>query len=228
MQARDVMVCGVISVGPDIPVRIAANAMVRNCVSALPVIDIYAKLVGIVSEGDLIRRVEIGTERSRSGAAGETLMSSDSLAKEFVKSRAKRVSDVMTREVITAQPETPLREIANLMEKHSIKRVPIVRNELVVGIVSRANLLQLLARANDNADWVESDRVLHQRFVDSIKDQPWADRPFKIIVNDRRADLWGFVYSADEKTAVRVAAEATPGIESVSDHLGIAPQTSGT
>ena len=134
MQARDVMVCGVISVGPDIPVRIAANAMVSNCVSALPVIDIRAKLVGIISEGDLIRRVEIGTERRRSG--GET---SDSLAKDFVKSHAKRVSDVMTREVITAQPETPLREIANLMEKHSIKRVPIVQDELVVGIVSKGS-----------------------------------------------------------------------------------------
>jgi hypothetical protein len=131
----------------------------------------------------------------------------------------------MTREVITAQPETPLREIANLMEKHSIKRVPIVQDQLVVGIVSRVNLLQVLARAEDNKDWVESDRVLHQRFVDSIKDQPWAGRPFNIIVNDRCADLWGFVYSVDEKTAVRVAAEATPGIESVSDHLGIAPQT---
>ena len=226
MQARDVMVCGVISVGPDIPVQIAANAMVSNCVSALPVIDIYAKLVGIISEGDLIRRVEIGTERHPSGA-GETPMPSDSLAKEFVRSRAKRVSDVMTREVITAQPETSLREIANMMERHSIKRVPIVENERVVGIVSRANLLQVLARVNDT-DWVESDRVLHQRFVDSIKDQPWAGRPFNIIVNDRCADLWGFVYSADEKTAVRVAAEATPGIESVADHLGIAPQASVT
>ena len=112
------------------------------------------------------------------------------------------------------------------MEKHSIKRVPIIRDELVVGIVSRVNLLQVLARANDNSDWVESDRVLHERFVDSIKDQPWSGRPFNMIVNDRRADLWGFVYSLDEKTAVRVAAEATPGIESVSDHLGIAPQTS--
>jgi hypothetical protein len=107
------------------------------------------------------------------------------------------------------------------------KRVPIVQDQLVVGIVSRANLLQVLARANDT-DWVESDRVMHQRFVDSIKDQPWAGRPFNIIVNDHCADLWGFVYSVDEKTVVRVAAEATPGIESVSDHLGIAPQTSGT
>ena len=161
MQARDVMVCGVISVGPDIPVRIAANAMVSNCVSALPVIDTYAKLVGIVSEGDLIRRVEIGTERRRSGG-GETLMSSDSLAKEFVKSHAKRVSDVMTRDVITAQPETPLREIANLMEKHSIKRVPIVQDERVVGIVSRVNLLQVLDRANDNTRAASTLRRQHQ------------------------------------------------------------------
>ena len=227
MQAQDVMVRGVISVGPDIPVQIAANAMVSNCVSALPVINTYSKLVGIVSEGDLIRRVEIGTERRRSGGS-ETVLSSDALAKDFVKSHAKRVSDVMTREVITAQPETPLREIANLMEKHGIKRVPIVRDEVVVGVVSRVNLLQVLARANNTADWVESDRDLHQRFVDSIKDQPWAGRPFNIIVNNRCADLWGVVYSLDEKTAVRVAAEATPGIESVSDHLGIAPQNSGT
>jgi CBS domain-containing protein len=149
MQARDMMVRGVISV------QIAANAMVRNCVSALPVINIYTKLVGIVSEGDLIRRVEIGTERLRSREV-ETPMSSDALAREFVKSHAKRVSDVMTREVITAQPETPLWEIANLMEKHSIKRVPIVQDELVVGIVSRVNLLQVLARAHDNTDWVEA------------------------------------------------------------------------
>jgi CBS domain-containing protein len=226
MQARDVMVGGVISVGPNMPVQIAANAMVSNGVSALPVIDIYAKLVGIVSEGDLIRRVEIGTEWHHS--RGEAHMSSDALAKEFVKSHAKRVSDVMTREVVTAQPETPLREIANLMEKHGIKRVPIVEDGLVIGIVSHANLLQVLANANDDTDWAESDDVLHQRFVDSIKDQPWAGRPFNIIVNDRCAELRGFVHSADEKTAVRVAAEATPGIKSVSDNLGIAPQTSKT
>lgn len=226
MQARDVMVSGVISLGPDIPVQVAANAMVSNCVSALPVIDICAKLVGIISEGDLIRRVEIGTDKRHPDGAGET-SSTDSMAKEFVRSRAKRVSDVMTREVITAQPETSLREIANLMETHSIKRVPIVQDGRVVGIVSRTNLVQVLARAS-NQNWVEGDRVLHQRFMDSIKDQPWADRPFNIIVKDRCADLWGFVYSMDEKIAVRVAAEATPGIESVADHLGIAPQTSGT
>lgn len=224
MQAQDVMVRGVVSLGPDVPVQVAANAMVSNRVSAIPIIDITARLVGIVSEGDLIRRVENDTDRQ--GSSGhEPSTSTDTLAKEFVKSHARRVSDVMTRDVITATPETPLREIANLMEKHGIKRVPIVQNKLVVGIVSRANLLQALASAADDHETGETDRVLRQRIVDGIKQQPWANRPFNVIVRDRHADLWGFVFSKDEKAAIRVAAEATPGIESVTDNLRVMPST---
>lgn len=222
MQAQDVMVRSVISVGPDVPVQVAAHTMISNGISALPVIDIHSKLLGIVSEGDLIRRVENETERQRSWWL-EMVMSSDALAKEFVKSHAKHVRDVMTREVVTAAPETPLREIANLIEKHGIKRVPIVQDGLVVGIVSRANLLQALARVSTESEWVESDRVLRQRVVDAIKNQPWASRPFNVIVKDRRADLWGFVFSKDEKTAIRVAAESTPGVEAVADHLRVLP-----
>ena len=109
------------------------------------------------------------------------------------------------------------------MEKHGIKRVPIVQDGSVVGIVSRANLLQALASAGDDRQSVETDRALRQRIVDSIKDKPWASRPFNVIVNDRRADLWGFVFSKDEKAAIRVAAEATAGIESVADHLRVMP-----
>ena len=199
--------------------------MVSNRVSALLVMDISAKLVGVVSEGDLIRRVENDTERQRSWWL-EMFMSTDALAKEFVKSHAKRVADVMTRDVIVAAPETSLREIANLMEKHGIKRVPIVDGGKVVGIVSRANLLQALASINDDTEWIESDRVLRQRIIDSLKGTPWASRAFNVIVTDRRADLWGFVFSEDEKTALRVAAEATPGIDSVADHLRVLPHIS--
>ena len=207
------------------PVRAAAHAMVSNRVSALLVMDISAKLVGVVSEGDLIRRVENDTERQRSWWL-EMFMSTDALAKEFVKSHAKRVADLMTRDVIVAAPETSLREIANLMEKHGIKRVPIVDGGKVVGIVSRANLLQALASINEDTEWIESDRVLRQRILDSLKGTPWASRAFNVIVTDRRADLWGFVFSEDEKTALRVAAEATPGIDSVADHLRVLPHIS--
>jgi CBS domain-containing protein len=220
MQAQDIMVRGVISVGPDMPVRAAANAMVSNGVSALPVVGIDAKLVGIVSEGDLIRRVETDTGRERSWWL-EMFVSTDALAKEFVKSHARNVADVMTRDVITAAPNASLREIANLMEKHGIKRVPIVENEKVVGIVSRANLLQALASCNDETDWVESDRVLRQRIIDSVKGKPWAKRPFNVIVSNQHVDLWGYVFSESEKAALRVAAEATPGVNSVTDNLRV-------
>lgn len=226
MQAQDVMVRGVISVGPDMPVRAAANSMVSNGVSALLVIDINAKLVGIVSEGDLIRRVETGTERQRTRWL-EFFTSSDTLAREFVKSHARRVADVMTRQVITAAPYASLRDIANLMESHGIKRIPIVDEGKVVGIVSRANLLQALATAGESEDWLESDRILRQRIMDGVKDMPWASRPFNVVVSGRRADLWGFVFSENEKAAVRVAAESTPGIDSVKDHLRVLPYVSG-
>jgi CBS domain-containing protein len=220
MQAQDIMVRGVISVGPDMTVRAAAHAMVSNGVSALPVIDIDAKLLGIVSEADLIRRVENDTERRRSWWL-DLFMSNDVLMREFVKSHAIRVADVMTRNVITALPQTTLREIANLMEKHGIKRVPIIENDKVVGIVSRANLVQVLASCSDETDWVESDRVLRQRLIDGIKGTSWASRPFNVVVSNQHADVWGFVFSESEKVALRVAAEATPGINSVADHLRV-------
>lgn len=224
MQAQDVMARGVIAIGPDMPVQIAARAMVSNKVSALVVMGIDARMMGIISEGDLLRRVETETEQTHSSWP-DMFVSSDALTKEFIKSRGKRARDVMTRDVITAAPETPLREIANLMDKHGIKRVPILENDVVVGIVSRADFLRVLARINETTDWVESDRALHQRFLDSIKDQPWAGRPFNVVISEKRAELWGYVYSENEKTAVRVAAEATPGIESVVDHLRVMPPT---
>jgi len=226
MQAQDVMVRGVISVGPDMPVQAAAQAMVSNGISALLVMNINAKLVGIVSEGDLIRRVETDTERRRSRWI-EMFVSNETLAREFVKSHARRVVDVMTTEVVTAGPHAPLREIANLMEKHGIKRVPIVEHDKVIGIVTRANLLQALASAKEDTDWAESDRVLRERIIDGMKGMPWASRPFNVVVSDRRADLWGFVFSEGEKAAVRVAAESTPGIETVKDHLRLLPYVSG-
>jgi CBS domain-containing protein len=220
MQARDVMVRGVIAVGPDMTVRAAANSMVTNRISAIPVVDINAKLVGIVSEGDLMHRVENQTQRRRSWWL-EMFVSTDQLAQEFVKSHAKCVRDVMTRHVITVSPQTSLRDIAALLEKHAIKRVPVIEDGKVVGIVSRANLLQAMASVGDDDDTGETDRNLRWRILESIKDKPWASRPFNVIVKQRSVDLWGFVYSEDEKAAIRVAAEATPGVQAVNDNLKI-------
>ena len=221
MQAQDVMVRGVISVGPDIPVQVAANAMVRNGVSALPVIDITARLVGIVSEGDLIRRAEIDTDRQRSSRL-EPFTPADTLAQEFVKSHGKRVSDVMTRDVITATPETPLREIANLMEKHGIKRVPIVHSNLVVGIVSRANLIQAVASARPKLEVTLPDSIIRQQLLGELKKHSWAHaHNLSVTVTNGIVDLWGYADSGEERQAIRVIAEAVPGVTIVKDHLAV-------
>jgi len=136
MKARDVMTLHVITVGPEMNVRAVANTLVKNRISAVPVVEIDCRLVGIVSEGDLMRRVEAGTESRRSWWR-DLFTPSNTLAAEFAKSHAQKAKDVMTRNVITASPGTGLRVIANLLEKHRIKRIPIVENDRLVGIVSR-------------------------------------------------------------------------------------------
>ena len=146
MNASDVMVTNVIAVGSNASVQEVADILLTNRISAAPVVDDHGELIGIISEGDLIRRAQSGTERHRSWRleiiASE---SKEDLAIEYVKSHASKVGDVMTHEVITATPGTPLRDVAALLEKNRIKRVPIVERGKMVGIVSRANLVQALA-----------------------------------------------------------------------------------
>ena len=154
MKARDVMVSPVISVKPSCTVKEVAQTLLERRISAVPVVDDTGKLVGIVSEGDLMHRAEIGTQRRHSWWL-RVLTGDDALAAEYTKAHARTVADVMTREVITASPDTPLHEIAALLERRSIKRVPIVRDGALLGIVSRANLLQALASSHIRI-WISS------------------------------------------------------------------------
>ena len=151
MNAADVMVSNVISVRSDTSVEKIAEVLLANRISAVPVVNDKDALVGIVSEGDLIHRVEAGTERHRSWWL-ELLTGKEILAHEFVKSHARKAADVMTHPVVSVKPDTPLGDIASLLEKHRIKRVPVVNNGKIVGIVSRANLIQaLVSRGNEAA-----------------------------------------------------------------------------
>lgn len=221
MKARDVMVTRVISVGPDADVGMIAETLVQNGISAVPVIDRDGRLMGIVSEGDLIRRTETGTERRRSWWL-EMFATRDALANDYVKSHALKASDVMTAPAITAGPDTPLREIADLLERHGIKRVPIVRKGAVVGMVSRANLVQALA--THGVGWhglAREDDAIREALSERLRAEPWAGRTFNVTVQDGVVDLWGYVGSEAEKQAFRVAAEVTPGVRAVNDKLRI-------
>ncbi len=226
MQASDVMVSKVITVAPDANVIEIAKILLAHRISAVPVIASDGKLIGIVSEGDLIRRAEAETDRRRSWWL-ELFTSSQTLAAEFVKANARKAADIMTRPVISAAPDTPLRDIANLLEKHRIKCVPIVQNGRLVGIVSRANLLQALASARSDASASADDATLRQRIEDRLYEQSWTKpTQINVIVQGGTVDLWGFVENDVEKKAVRVMAEGTPGVRAVNDHLAYRPTAS--
>lgn len=220
MKAADVMVTDVIVVHPQDTVRDAAAVLLNRRISAAPVVSEDGHLLGIVSEGDLVRRAEIGTERRRSWWL-ELLTAPEARAQDFVKAHALKVADVMTMRVVTATEDASLAAIATLLEKNGIKRVPIVRGDKVVGIVSRRNILQAFADTASSRNSVSrSDKALEETIIAQIRSLPWG-KPWLLTVTvvDGVAELWGPVDSEQERQAMRVAAEATPGVKAVKDNL---------
>jgi CBS domain-containing protein len=226
MKAADVMVRHVVVVGPDATVRDTAQLMLDHGISGVPVVDEGSNLVGIVSEGDLIRRTEIDTQKHRSWWL-ELLTPREQLASEFAKSHARKVADVMTRDVISADEDASLADVATLLEKHGIKRVPIVRDGKVIGIVSRANLLRALASAPVHQAMTADDATLRERVIEQIRlvpgGMPWL---LSVLVHDGTVDLWGSIESEAQRKAIRVAAESTPGVRAVRDSLHKLPLAS--
>jgi len=229
MKAADVMVTNVITVGPEASVQDVARILLGARISGVPVVGSKGELLGIVSEGDLMHRAEADTGRKRPWWLA-MLTGKEVLADEFVKEHSRKITDVMTRKVVTAGPDTPLSVIANLLEKNAIKRVPIVQGGRVVGIVSRANLLQALASQDRPVEGASpaDDARIRELLLTQLDAEAWA-RPslINVIVTDGTVELWGIVDSVAQKKAVRVAAEVTPGVRAVNDNLIIRPVASG-
>ncbi|MBM3528485.1 MAG: CBS domain-containing protein [Alphaproteobacteria bacterium] len=222
MRASDVMVTQVITVGPDATVQEIANTLLSNRISGVPVVD-GGKLVGIVSEGDLMHRVEAGTERQYSWWL-KLVGDKGNMARDFLKSHAIKAADVMTKPVITAPPDMPLGEVASLLEKNRIKRVPIVADGKLVGIISRANLLQALAalRRDIPHEGNIGDLELRRRVQSEIRTNLRESAlQINVVVYDGTVELWGAVESQAEKDALRVAAELTPGVRGVENYIAI-------
>jgi CBS domain-containing protein len=228
MKARDVMVSPVITVKSSALVQDVAKTFLERRISAVPVVDDQGKLIGIVSEGDLLHRSEAGTERRRSWWL-RALTEDEALAAEYTKAHARKVGDVMTRQPITASPDTPLHEIAALLERNSIKRVPIVDKGQLVGIVSRANLIQAVASARKELEIPLSDTTIRDKILSHLKQQTWAHTGLlNVTVNDGVVNLWGMTDSDSERKAIRVAAETMPGVRVVNDHLFTRPRGLGS
>lgn len=221
MLARDIMVAPVITVQPSASVQSVAELFVARGISGAPVVDAQGKLVGMISESDLLHRVETGSERRRSRWL--TFLTDDStLAEDYVRARASKVKDVMTRNVITASPATPVHEIATLLESKRIKRVPIVENNEIVGLVSRANLVQALAGARKTLEIPLSDSQIRKQLLDHLAQQPWAaGMTLNVTVEGGVVSLWGMVPSTPQRTAIRIAAESITGVTAVNDYIAV-------
>jgi CBS domain-containing protein len=217
------MTSNVITASIKATVQEVARILVTNRVSAVPVVDQQGKLAGIVSEGDLMRRSEIGTQPGRAWWL-DALSTNRALADEFVRSHSRRVADVMTSNVISVKPDATLAEVALLLEKNRIKRVPVVDDGAIVGIVSRANLVQALASVVTQTKTTENDASLRGTVSARIREASRVSPALlNIIVHDRVVGLWGTVDSEAERKAVRVAAEVTPGVRAVNDNLVVRP-----
>jgi CBS domain-containing protein len=220
------MVMNVMTVGPEASVRQAADMLFKNRISALPVVDEHGRLLGIISEGDLTRRAELETDDRRSWWLEMfARRRREDPATEYVKSHGRRVKDVMTRRVVTAKPATSLRDIAALLEKNRIKRVPIVAKGRVVGIVSRANLVQALATLREESQPGEtSDAAIRRKIMAQLKSQRWSRHLLlNATVQDGAVKLWGVVDSEAEKEAARVAAEQVAGVRAVENNVVVQP-----
>ena len=220
MKAQDVMVRNVLTVGPDTSVADAVAMLVKHDISALPVVNPEGSLIGILSEADLLEREELGAEHHYPWWI-ESLMPASKLAERFAKAHGKRVSEVMSTNVIFASEDTPVSEIAALLETHRIKRVPIINDGKIVGIVSRSNLMQALASCKLAEPKSKTDRSIRIELLDRLRQQQrWTDFGERnIIVQDGVVHLWGLISSDAERKALAALAEGIPGVVSVCDEM---------
>jgi CBS-domain-containing membrane protein len=213
------MTSPVVTVKPYFTVQHAAMLFMQHGISAAPVIDDDEHLIGIISEGDLLHRAEIHTERPFSWWLA-WFASDQSLAETFIKERSRKVADLMTKDVVTVSPDTALNEIALLLEKNRIKRLPVVEKGRLVGVVSRANLIQALASSPLRLNAQPSDADLRNKILAELNNEPWSHpNLINVTVNDGVVDLWGTADSDTERKAIRLLAEGVQGVRAVNDHL---------
>lgn len=231
MQAKDVMVPDVVTVGLEAKVKDIADLLVAKQISAIPVVDKDGKLAGIVSEGDLLRRMAEGADDKRPWWLRMMATGSED-ASAFIKSHGRTAEQVMTKNVVTVEEDADLSEVAHLLESNRIKRVPVMRDGQVVGIVSRSNLLQVIAgqKMETKKTYLVSDREIREQVHKSLSKKDFVSHgTLNVIVDDGIVELWGWVESDVERDALVLAASEVDGVKEVKDHFGrISPWVWGT
>lgn len=219
MKAAGVMTRSVVSIEPDATIMQAIRLMLQNRISGLPVVDKTGALVGVVTEGDLLRRAELGTQRRR--PRWLEFLIGPGLATEYVHACGRKVNEVMTTSVHTVSEDTSLDEVVHIMESRRVKRLPVVRDGKLIGIVSRANLLRALASiVSETKPSPLDDESIRSRLMAELKKEAWAPVALvNVIVRNGVVHLWGTLTDERQRKGVRVVAENIPGVKRVEDHL---------
>lgn len=228
MQARDIMTRDVVTFAPATTVAEAATTLATQHISGAPVVAADGSVVGMVTEGDLWRRPEIGTERRHSW--WEPLFAdSRSLAQEYIKSHGHKVEDVMTHEVIAVGEETPLGEVVALLERKRIKRVPVVRAGKLMGLISRGDIVRLVAEAATQRPSVpppRGDEDIRKLIAERMRAEPWiAGAPLNVQVRDGRVEITGWVQNEAQRHALEILVEDVPGVRELRNHATVMART---
>ena len=219
MRAHQIMTRNVITVLPSASILDAADIMLKNHISGLPVVNKEGELVGIISEGDFLRRSEIGTQRKKSRLLRFFISPGES-AVEFVRERGRKVEDVMTSDPVVVDEETTLEKLVHLMEKKGVKRLPVMQGKKLVGIVSRANVLRAVASlAKDVPDPTADDDHIRERIIRALESNDWCPTALQVTVRDGVVQLHGVIMDERDRQASIVAAENVEGVKQVHDHL---------
>ncbi|MDI3469625.1 MAG: inosine-5'-monophosphate dehydrogenase [Pseudolabrys sp.] len=229
MNVKDIMTHRVLTVSPDATVLQAANLMLKHRISGLPVVSAAGELVGMLTEGDLLRRSEIATEKHRPSWL-VFLLGPGRAAEAFTKAHGRKIEDVMTPTPYTVTEEASLDDVVALMEGHNIKRLPVLRHNRIVGIVSRANLLKaLLASAKYDASVVSSDSKIRNAIVAEMERSSWAPTAMvDVRVENGVATFTGCLLDERDRVALKVLAENVPGVKSVRDNMTLIDPYTGT
>jgi CBS-domain-containing membrane protein len=229
MIVADVMTRNCITIAPDATVEDAVNLMLSRHISGLFVVDKTGELAGVVTEGDLLRRDELGTERNRPWWL-RLLASPARQAADFTQANGRHVRDVMTENVLTVAQDAPLEDVVATMEKHRIKRLPVTADGKVVGVVSRADLLRaLIGRVRNREPLATDDRTIRTAILDALEAEAWAPMTtLNVTVAEGVVDLWGTITNDEERRAIRVVAENAAGVKAVNDHLVYIEPYTGT
>ncbi len=220
MNSADIMTKDVITIGPETLVREIASLMLERRISGVPVVDADQRVLGIVSEGDLIRRPEIETDKIPRGWLG-LFVSNEERARDFVKSHGRKAREVMTQPAICVAPDVRLAEIVRLMQRHRVKRLPVLEHGKLVGLVTRADLLRHVLSHQGTVPAASDDKALRARIESMLLAEDWASSAVVYVeVEKGVARLWGTVDSAAQREALIVAVRDVPGIKDVDPHLG--------